>query len=267
MQNCICKINNSKGKGTGFFCYITNPKNQNEKFPVLITNNHVIDEQIIKGSKSIQLILNDDDSKKIDIDLKDRKIYTSDENIYDTTIIEIKPKNDKLNENNFLELDMRIFEDNINLINEDIYIIQYPKYNFSLQKAAVSYGKIIEIRENDVKIGDEYDIFHLCSTEEGSSGSPILNLSYNKIIGIHSSRHKKYNANLGISLQYPIKEYLNDINIIRYKKHNSQSDFHNYYDIIEKIDSFYATSLYKVIEKETKEKKVIVLFFEYLDGP
>jgi hypothetical protein len=29
----------------------------------------------------------------------------------------------------------------------------------------------------------------------------------------------------------------------------------------------YATSLYKVIEKETKEKKVIVLFFEYLDGP
>ena len=162
---------------------------------------------------------------------------------------------------------MRIFEDNINLINEDIYIIQYTKYNFSLQKAAVSYGKIIEIRENDVKIGGEYDIFHLCSTEGGSSGSPILNLSYNKIIGIHSSRHKKYNANLGISLQYPIKEYLNDINIIRYKKHNSQSDFRNYYDIIEKIDSFYVTSLYKVIEKETKEKKVIVLFFEYLDDP
>ena len=66
-----------------------------------------------------------------------------------------QPVNDKLNENNFLELDMRIFEDNINLINEDIYIIQYQKNNFSLQKAAVSYGKIIEIRENDIKIGDE----------------------------------------------------------------------------------------------------------------
>jgi len=35
MQNCICKINNSNGKGTGFFCYITNKKNQNEKCPVL----------------------------------------------------------------------------------------------------------------------------------------------------------------------------------------------------------------------------------------
>ena len=225
MQNCICKINNSKGKGTGFFCYITNPKNQNEKFPVLITNNHVIDEQIIKGSKSIQLILNDDDSKKIDIDLKDRKIYTSDENIYDTTIIEIKPKNDKLNENNFLELAKNIFEDNINLINEDIYIIQYAKYNFSLQKAAVSYGKIIEIKENDEQFDEEYNIFHLCITEEGSSGSPILNLSHNKVIGIHSKRHKKYNANLGILLQYPIKEYLNNINLISNKKHNSQSDF------------------------------------------
>ena len=163
MQNCICKINNSNGKGTGFFCYITNIKNQNIKYPVLITNNHVINEQIIEESKSIKLSLNDDDTKTIDINLKNRKIYTSID--YDTTIIEIQPVNDKLNENNFLELDMRIFEDNINLINEDIYIIQYPKYNFSLQKAAVSYGKIIEIRENDVKIGDEYDIFHLCSTE------------------------------------------------------------------------------------------------------
>ena len=260
MQNCICKINNSKGKGAGFFCYITNPKNQNEKFPVLITNNHVIDEQIIKGSKSIQLILNDDDSKKIDIDLKDRKIYTSDENIYDTTIIEIKPKNDKLNENNFLELAKNIFEDNINLINEDIYIIQNLKYNFNLQRAAVSYGKIIEIKEDNEKIGEEYNIFHLCSTEEGSSGSPILNLSHNKVIGIHSKRHKKYNANLGILLQYPIKEYLNNINLISNKKHNSQSDFRIYYDIIQKVGQSEFLFYYKVKEKETNELKLIKIF-------
>ena len=75
MQNCICKINNSNGKGTGFFCYITNIKNQNIKYPVLITNNHVINEQIIEESKSIKLSLNDDDTKTIDINLKNRKIY------------------------------------------------------------------------------------------------------------------------------------------------------------------------------------------------
>ena len=41
MKNCICKINNKKGKGTGFFCKINNEL-------VMITNNHVIDEEIIK---------------------------------------------------------------------------------------------------------------------------------------------------------------------------------------------------------------------------
>ena len=83
-QNCICKINNSNWKETGFFCYITNTKNQKKKYQVLFTNNHVINEKIIKGSKSIELSLNDDDTKKIDIDLKNRKIYASDEKIYDT---------------------------------------------------------------------------------------------------------------------------------------------------------------------------------------
>ena len=48
-------------------------------------------------NKSIKLSLNDY-SKIIDIDLGvNRKIYSSDENIYDTTIIEIKPEKDKLN--------------------------------------------------------------------------------------------------------------------------------------------------------------------------
>ena len=32
---------------------------------------------------------------------------------------------------------------------------------------------------------DNYTIEHLCSTERGSSGSPILNLLNYKVIGIH----------------------------------------------------------------------------------
>ena len=148
-------------------------------------------------NKSIKLSLNDY-SKIIDIDLGvNRKIYSSDENIYDTTIIEIKPEKDKLNINNFLELDINIFEDNIDLINENVYIIQFPKYSFDSQRAAVSYGKIVEIKdEKKEKICNEYQISHLCSTDGGSSGSPILNLFHNKVIGIHSKRFTKYNANL-----------------------------------------------------------------------
>ena len=55
MENCICKINNKKGKGTGFFCYIPD---DNEY--VLITNNHVIDENIIKENNKIAITLNND---------------------------------------------------------------------------------------------------------------------------------------------------------------------------------------------------------------
>ena len=69
-----------------------------------------------------------------------RKIYTSDANIYDTTIIEIKPEKDKLNSKNFLELDINIFEDNID-INEDIYIIKYPKYSFNSQNLPYHMAK------------------------------------------------------------------------------------------------------------------------------
>ena len=117
MENCICKINNYNGKGTWFFCYILDKKNKN-KIPVLITNNHIINEKIIQENNNILVSLNDEQEKKININLNDkRKIYTSDQDKYDTTIIEIKPEKDKLNVDNFLELDENILESNQNLIN------------------------------------------------------------------------------------------------------------------------------------------------------
>ena len=58
---------------------------------------------------------------------------------------------------------------------ETIYILQYPLGD----KAFVSYGIIKSIEEIN-----EYNFNHICSTNEGSSGSPILNKD-NKVIGIH----------------------------------------------------------------------------------
>ena len=55
-----------------------------------MTNNHIIDEKIIKENKNIYVTLNDN-KEKINIIIDDnRKIYTSKQ--YDTTIIEIKKK-------------------------------------------------------------------------------------------------------------------------------------------------------------------------------
>jgi len=187
--NCIFKIETKKGKGTGFFCSI------NEQLKVLITNNHIIDEEIIKANKSIHVSLNNDKDFKI-IYLKNKKYYTDEK--YDITIIEISPE--KENITNFLDLD----NDIIHISKENpksAYVLQYPVIDIYKQKAAVSYGVIKDIEE-------EYNIIHCCCTEEGSSGSPILNLFNNKLIGIHIGGFKTKNFNKGTLLSYPIKEYL-----------------------------------------------------------
>jgi len=111
-------IKNMKGKGTGFFCKI--PIEKGNIF-VLMTNNHLIDEEIIKKEKNIYVTLNDD-KEKVNIILDgNRKIYSSEK--YDTTIIEVKPEKDKIKY--FLELDEDIFQGNLS--KESIYILQYPK--------------------------------------------------------------------------------------------------------------------------------------------
>ena len=122
MKNNICKIQNKNGNGTGFFCKILNKK-------TLITNNHVIDEEVIKNKNIINVKLNDDEIKK---NIKIKDYYTSEK--YDTTIIEIEDE-----DINYLEIDDDIFDDYIDINNKNIYIIQYPKYGND-QKAAVLYS-------------------------------------------------------------------------------------------------------------------------------
>ena len=70
---------------------------------------------------------------------------------------------------------------NIDYINQKIYIPQYPEGN----KLSFSEGKIIKINiENDELVYD-------ASTKSGSSGSPILLKDTKKIIGIHKKGNTK----------------------------------------------------------------------------
>ena len=73
MKKCICKIENENGNGTGFLCYIPY---KNKKLEVLMTNNHIINEDIINNNKSIEISLNDNNENKT-INIEKRKIYTS----------------------------------------------------------------------------------------------------------------------------------------------------------------------------------------------
>ena len=143
---------------------------------VFITNNHIINNELLYKDNSIIEINIEEENNIIKLNLNNRIKYTNEE--YDITIIEIKNED---NINNYLELDDNIINDiinnnnkNKNYIDKTIYIIQYPK-----GKLSVSYGILDNIYEDK-----KYYFNHKCSTEGGSSGSTILNIN-NKLIGIH----------------------------------------------------------------------------------
>ena len=159
--------------------------------PVLITNNHIINENDINNNETITFDLNND-KKLRKIELNNERLRYTNEKL-DITIIEIKETEEKLN-NEYIELDNNIinyFESNENeepnylnskYSNESIYIINYPKD----KDIVVSYGKSPLLNESEIK--------HYCSTEPGSSGSPILLINNQKLIGIHygSSEHFEF---------------------------------------------------------------------------
>ena len=203
MQNSILKIKNADGGiGTGFYCLIE-PNNWNS-FPlrVVMTNNHVLDENSIKiGDKIIYSLNNNKINKQIIID-ESRITYTSKK--YDITIIEIKEK-DGINKDSFLEIDNQIFNNNPNEYFRDkpVYLLHYPK------------GYEIKRADGTIKYIDEKDnIQYYINSESGSSGGSIINLKNFKVIGIHKGAAKEgKNWNIGTLLKGPIEELKNIIKI------------------------------------------------------
>ena len=156
MMNCICKIKINATNGTGFFCKIPY---QYCSLKVLMTNYHILDDIYYKQNKEITLFINDDKEVKIiNLGIKRKRYFNID---YDISMIELK-ENDNIN--NYLELDDNIFKDETKAYYKDIsiYNLYYPYGN----KASVSYGLATDI--------DDFEIKHTCSTEHGSSGSPIF---------------------------------------------------------------------------------------------
>ena len=130
---------------------------------------------------------------------KSRKVFTSPS--LDTTIIQIKEH--ELNRK-CLELDENILK-NKNFINElynkkPIYLLEHLS-----NKIYSSYGILESINNNE--------IIHKCSTRHGSSGSPILSLYNNKVIGMHRGGSSTEESNKGILLNKSINEFLKLLNL------------------------------------------------------
>ena len=278
MKYCVCRIYNEGSKGTGFFAkipYKTKNKEELKELPVLITNRHVIDENDIKNNKSITLSLNNGKiENELILDNKKRIIYTNKE--FDITIVEIKEYKDDL-KNNYLELDdetINIFENGFELnklknkySSESLYLINYPKDKD--KNVVVSYG-------SSPKLVD-YKIRHYCTTEKGSSGSPILLIKNQKLIGIHRGCNEQNDFNLGTLLLYAIKDFQNTkIDALKDEKKLNNNEINNYIigdfnirenkeiRIINSYEQFrreYNTELKKECEneKEIKEKCEIMI--------
>ena len=197
MEKFICKIKIGETIGTAFFCEIPFP-NKNNMLPVLISNNHTINRDFLFNNGSELEIHIKEKKDIIKLNLDKRMKYTNEK--YDITIIELK-ETDEIK--NFLELDDIIIDDIINnnnknkeFIDKTIYIIQYPESELS-----VSYGLL-----DNIYADKNYNFIHKCSTKNGSSGSPIMNMS-NKIIGVHKEGYKD-EYNIGSFLNEAIKEFI-----------------------------------------------------------
>ena len=195
METCVCKIHKKSEYGTGFFIKINY---KSSLMPALITNNHVLSKEDLETDEFITISLNNEkEFKQIKID--DSRRYFIDKE-RDITLIEIKEEIDNIN--NFLEIDDKLNNEYILYkdiyLENSIYIINYPKGN----NLKLSCGLIINIKKEKIK--------HTCSTENGSSGSPILLLNNNKVIGIHIGSYREDTKNFNIGLF--IKSFIDEIN-------------------------------------------------------
>ena len=211
MVKSVCEICTKDGsKGSGFFCKI--PLLNNTFIHAFITNNHVINEKYLKEENEIKIKMNDGYKTDIKaINIKNRLYYTNEEQ--DITIIEIKENKQDVSYE-FLEFDDNILKDDgLGYIGNSVYILHYPSH-LEEDKVAVSYG-IIKGRFED----KHFNFKHHCSTEYGSSGSPILNISNNKVVGIHKKRGTK-EYNIGLFVYESIKNFITKYESEKNKKLN-----------------------------------------------
>ena len=235
----VCKIIKENNiTGTGFLCIIPFP-DKLHPLPVLMTCNHVLNEDDIKPEKQIKLIFNDKIEKILKID-NSRMVYTSKENEFDTTIIQIKNE-DNFDMNNMLEIDYNIYKEDLNQYykNKTIYIIHYPN------------GLNSSYSHNIIKNIDNNIIFHICATDFGSSGAPIFNLQNFKIMGIHQGTIKQFNK--GIVIKKPIEDFNIKILSIKQKK---EIELNIFKKGIEKNEILLSLKVYK----KDISKKVNFLF-------
>ena len=178
IEKSICKItykiNDKPANGSGFFM---NLFPNNDSFRYLITNHHVIPEDL--KDKKIELEIHNKKNIELFLDTKNRTIHFFNDPSLDITVIQIKDEDSDIIENvNFLNYDKNYLDGYDQYRNADVFTEGYPFGDDIVN----GVGKIIKI--------NNWEFDHNIPTDPGSSGSPIILLSTSKIIGVHKRSDK-----------------------------------------------------------------------------
>ena len=277
----VCKIiyEDLDGKGyiggTGFFIKFKRDRNDIEYQYFLMTCEHVITKTMIDlNNININIFYHYESIHKI-IELNKKryiKEYKTNYNV-DITIIEIKEEDD-ISWVYFLEPDYDMNNGFDQYLGKKIVIHQYPLSN----EQCYAKGIISNINKDD-KI-----IIHKCSSEKGSSGSPIILEGSKFVLGIHFYRNINHYYYGDENYGYFIIDVLNDldrINTVKYYKEKNKNVYnltdreilakktHN--ERIYNIHNFRLSLFYDNVFSELKfsieniGEKEIYVYFEVFD--
>ncbi|KAL6625923.1 ankyrin [Neocallimastix californiae] len=204
INRSICKIEIDEISGTGFFIKIPIPSKENAMCG-LMTNNHILNENMIKLNKSFRIYMAYNEKYGIDIKInKEDFVFTSE--LIDVTFIELN--NDIINEIDPIFLNPSNEDAKVN---ESVLIYQYAQAKYSL-----AHGNITDIKS--------FNYYHDVIINEGSSGSPLLNKNC-EVVGMHKSKVFIKNSinRINVAVRYSEVEYaigisFNNINIYGIEK-------------------------------------------------
>ena len=196
--------------GKGFFIKLK--FNDKQKY-FLMTCEHIINNKMINKNVTIKIIYDlERKLNKIKLDRKERIIQDFKFLNIDATIIEIIEE-EIIKEANFLSpciTDINECKD------KNIFIVNYSNENLYINN-----GSFISI--NPIS----YQFYHSLNTNNGSSGSPIFLKDTDNVIGIHTSKFKLKNFNLG-NFIYPIVSIISNGNSlyknIKYGKYEYEGE-------------------------------------------